>query len=463
MIRVFRHYISSAYLLLVVLEGLVYLSAVPVAYWIRLGITEGWHNTLALKTTALIYAVVMLTTAASLGSYQRTLSQDFSTQFLRMTTVFIIATLAMAVIFYSFPGIFYGRGVLLGTVLYSAVGVAIVRLLFRRYVDSEAIQHRVLVLGTGDKANEIEQFSKTHQYAGFIVIGYVALTEDVHKIPNQRLIQQKSSLQMIAKDFDIDELVIALDDERLRIPVEEILACKMDGLTVIDFLSFFEKHSGEIYIDRIRPSWLYLSDGFRIDGFVLTIKRIIDLFASFLLLMFFLPIMMIIVVAIAIDSHGKGSILYRQTRVGENGKEFEILKFRSMRPDAEQNGSVQWAKTDDERITRLGNILRKYRLDELPQLYNIFAGEMSLVGPRPERPEFVEQLIKVIPYYQERHQVKPGLTGWAQLNYSYGASVEDARKKHQYDLYYLKNYSIFLDILIMLQTVEVMLWKKGSR
>ncbi|MEE9425817.1 MAG: TIGR03013 family XrtA/PEP-CTERM system glycosyltransferase [Methylococcales bacterium] len=463
MIRVFRHYISSAYLLLVVLEGLVYLSAVPVAYWIRLGITEGWNNTLALKTTALIYAVVMLTTAASLGSYKRTLSQDFSTQFLRMTTVFIIASLAMAVIFYSFPGIFFGRGVLLGTVLYSAVGVAAVRFLFRHYVDSEAIQQRVLVLGTGDKADEIEQFSKTHQYAGFIVIGYVALTEDVHTIPNQRLIQQKSSLQTIAKDFDIDELVIALDDERLKIPVEDILACKMHGLTVIDFLSFFEKHSGEIYIDRVRPSWLYLSDGFRIDGFVLTIKRIIDLFASFLLSMFFLPIMMLIVVAIAIDSHGKGSILYRQMRVGESGKEFEILKFRSMRPDAEQDGSVQWAKTDDERITRLGNILRKYRLDELPQLYNIFSGEMSLVGPRPERPEFVEQLIKEIPYYQERHQVKPGLTGWAQLNYSYGASVEDARKKHQYDLYYLKNYSIFLDLLIMLQTVEVMLWKKGSR
>lgn len=463
MIRVFRHYISSAYLLLVVLEGLVYLSAVPVAYWIRLGITEGWNNTLALKTTALIYAVVMLTTAASLGSYKRTLSQDFSTQFLRMTTVFIIASLAMAVIFYSFPGIFFGRGVLLGTVLYSAVGVAAVRFLFRHYVDSEAIQQRVLVLGTGDKADEIEQFSKTHQYAGFIVIGYVALTEDVHTIPNQRLIQQKSSLQTIAKDFDIDELVIALDDERLKIPVEDILACKMHGLTVIDFLSFFEKHSGEIYIDRVRPSWLYLSDGFRIDGFVLTIKRIIDLFASFLLSMFFLPIMMLIVVAIAIDSHGKGSILYRQMRVGESGKEFEILKFRSMRPDAEQDGSVQWAKTDDERITRLGNILRKYRLDELPQLYNIFSGEMSLVGPRPERPEFVEQLIKEIPYYQERHQVKPGLTGWAQLNYSYGASVEDARKKHQYDLYYLKNYSVFLDFIIMLQTVEVMLWKKGSR
>jgi sugar transferase (PEP-CTERM system associated) len=270
-------------------------------------------------------------------------------------------------------------------------------------------------------------------------------------------------LDKIVQNFDIDELVIALDDERLQIPVDDILACKLEGVRVIDFLTFFEKHSGEIRLDMVRPSWLYLSDGFCIDGFVRTIKRVMDLLASVLVLLVFSPLMVIVAIAISIESRGKGSILYRQMRVGRDGHEFEILKFRSMRPDAEIDGQAQWAKTDDDRITRLGNILRKYRLDELPQLYNVFRGEMSLVGPRPERPEFVEELNKEIPYYKERHQVKPGLTGWAQLNYSYGASIEDARKKHQYDLYYLKNYSIFLDLLIMLQTVEVMLWKKGSR
>jgi sugar transferase (PEP-CTERM system associated) len=463
MIRVFRHYISSAYLLLVVLEALVYLTAVPVAYWIRLGISEGWDETIALKTASLIYALVMLSTAASLGLYQRALSQSFSVYFLRMMMVFGIATLAMAVMFYSFPGIFLGRGVLLGTVLYSAMGVAAVRFLFIRFVDHDAIQQRVLVLGAGEKANQIEEYNKTNMHSRFKVLGYVSPTTETRIISEERIIQYNSSLHKIVQKLDIDELVIALDDERMQIPVDDILACKMDGLSVIDFLSFFEKHTGEISIDRIRPSWLYLSDGFCIDGFVRTIKRMIDLLASVLLLMLFLPLMVIIAIAISIDSHGKGSILYRQTRVGKHGQEFEILKFRSMRPDAEQNGGAQWAKTGDERITRLGNILRKYRLDELPQLYNVFHGEMSLVGPRPERPEFVEQLIKEIPYYQERHQVKPGLTGWAQLNFSYGASVEDARKKHQYDLYYLKNYSVFLDILIMLQTLEVMIWKKGSR
>ena len=463
MIRLFRHYISSAYLILILFEGLVYLSAIPVAYWLRLGFTIGLDNVFAIKATSLIYATVMLTAAASLGLYQRALSQDYPAQVLRMLMVFGIASLIMAVVFYSFPGIFLGRGVLLGTVLYSALGVTVVRFVFVRYVDTEAIQQRVLVLGAGEKANEIEEYSKANKHAGFRVLGYVSPDTETRLISDQRIIQLNYPLHKISQNLDIDELVIALDDERSQIPVDDILACKMEGFKVIDFLTFFEKHSGEIRIDMVRPSWLYLSDGFCLDSFVRSVKRTIDLLSSIFVLIIFFPVMVIIAFAISIESRGKGPILYRQNRVGRDGCEFEILKFRSMRPDAENNGQAQWAKTDDERITCLGNVLRKYRLDELPQLYNVLHGEMSLVGPRPERPEFVDQLNKEIPYYKERHQVKPGLTGWAQLNYSYGASVEDARKKHQYDLYYLKNYSIFLDFLIMLQTVEVMLWKKGSR
>ena len=463
MIRLFRHYISSAYLVLILLEGLVYLSAIPIAYWLRLGITVGWNDPFALKMTSLIYATAMLAAAASLGLYQRAISQDYSAQILRMMVVFGIASLVMAMVFYSFPGIFLGRGVLLGTVLYSAIGLAVVRFLFIRYVDTEAIQQRVLVLGAGEKANEIEEFHKSNRHSGFKVLGYISPETETRIVDDKRIIKLNNPLYKIAENLDIDELVIALDDERLQIPVDDILACKMQGFKVIDFLTFFEKHSGAIRIEMVRPSWLYLSDGFCLDGFVRTVKRFMDLIASVLVLILFFPVMVFVAFAISIESRGKGPILYRQIRVGEEGHEFEILKFRSMRPDAEEDGQAKWAKTDDNRITVLGNILRKYRLDELPQLYNVFRGEMSLVGPRPERPEFVDELIKEIPYYNERHQVKPGLTGWAQLNYSYGASVEDARKKHQYDLYYLKNYSIFLDFLIMLQTVEVMLWKKGSR
>ncbi len=464
MIRIFRHYISSAYLILILLEGIVYLSAIPVAYWFRLGITVGWDEyMLALKVMSPIYAFAMLTSAASLGLYQRALSQDYAAQVLRMVMVFSIASLVMAVVFYSLPELFLGRGVLLGAVFYSAVGVTVVRILFNRYVDSEAIQQRVLVLGAGEKASQIEEYSNAHKHSGYRVLGFISNTSETQKIADHRIIQLNRPLHKIALNLDIDELVIALDEERSQIPVDDLFNCKMAGFRIIDFLTFFEKHSGEIRIDMLRPSWLYFSDGFCVDGFVRTIKRMIDLFASVVVLMLFFPIMVFIALAISIESRGKGSILYRQNRVGQDGCEFEILKFRSMRPDAEENGEAQWAAANDDRVTRLGSILRKYRLDELPQLYNVFHGEMSLVGPRPERPEFVEELAKVIPYYKERHQVKPGLTGWAQLNYPYGASVEDARKKHQYDLYYLKNYSIFLDLLIMLQTVEVMIWKKGSR
>jgi len=463
MIRIFRHYISSAYLTLILLEGLVYLTAIPVAYWLRLGIIGGWQNVSAIKITALIYAVVMVISTASFGLYQRALSNNYSAQVLRMMMVFGVASLVMAVVFYSLPGLFLGRGVLLGTLLYSAIGVTVVRFLFNRYVDSEAIQQRILVLGVGEKALEIEGHSKSSRHVGYRVLGYISSDKEARKIDEQRIITLNLPLHKIAENLDVDELVIAVDDERLQLPVDDILECKMEGFAIIDFLTFFEKHSGEIRIDMVRPSWLYLSDGFCLDGFVRTLKRVMDLLASVLLLVFFFPVMVIVAIAISVESRGKGSILYRQTRVGLDGREFEILKFRSMCADAEQDGQAQWATTDDDRITCVGNILRKYRLDELPQLYNVFRGEMSLVGPRPERPEFVAELSEKIPYYKERHQVKPGLTGWAQLNYSYGASVEDARNKHQYDLYYLKNFSIFLDLLIMLQTVEVMLWKKGSR
>ncbi|MCH9697507.1 MAG: TIGR03013 family PEP-CTERM/XrtA system glycosyltransferase [Gammaproteobacteria bacterium] len=463
MIRLFRHYISSAYLILILFEGLVYLTAIPVAYWVRLGMHLGWNNVFELKITSVIYAVVMLATAASLGLYQRSLSQNYSAQILRMLIVFVLASLIMAVVFYSFPGLFLGRGVLLGTILYSALGVTLVRYVFSSYVDTEAIQRRLLVLGAGEKAWEIEEYSKSNHHAGFKVIGYIASATENPLIDQQRIITVNNSLPKLAEQFDIDEVVIAYDDERSQIPVDDILACKMEGFGIIDSLTFFEKHRGEIRIDMVRPSWLYFSDGFRLDNFIRTIKRLIDLLASSVLLILFLPVMILIALAIALESRGKGSILYRQTRVGLAGQEFEILKFRSMLPNAEQGGQAQWAIQNDNRITALGNILRKYRLDELPQLVNVLRGEMSLVGPRPERPEFVEELSKQIPYYVERHQVKPGLTGWAQLNFSYGSSVDDARIKHQYDLYYLKNYSIFLDFLIMLQTVEVMLWKKGSR
>jgi len=236
----------------------------------------------------------------------------------------------------------------------------------------------------------------------------------------------------------------------------------MDGVTVIDMLTFFERETGKVKLDLVNPSWLFLSDGFRISSMSMALKRGLDIVISLLFLPVFLPVMLAIVIAIWLESRGRGPVIYRQTRVGNGGKEFQIYKFRSMRVNAEQDGVARWAQKRDSRVTRVGAVIRKIRLDELPQLFNVVKGDMSFVGPRPERPEFVKELEVQYPYYRERHRLRPGLTGWAQIRYEYGSKPEDAFEKLQYDLYYTKNFSIFLDLLIILHTVEVVLMGKGA-
>jgi sugar transferase (PEP-CTERM system associated) len=237
----------------------------------------------------------------------------------------------------------------------------------------------------------------------------------------------------------------------------------MSGVDVLNLVSFFERRGGKIRLDMLYPSWLYLSDGFRESTFRRAHKRTFDLALVLLLLPVALPFMLLIALAVFVESGGRGPILYKQTRVQQDGIPFQIYKFRSMVVDAEQGGVARWASKNDARITRVGSVLRKGRLDELPQLFNVLKGDMSFVGPRPERPEFVAQLAEKIPYYEERHRVKPGLTGWAQIRYPYGDSEQDALEKLQYDLYYVKNYSIFLDLLILLQTAEVVVLGKGAQ
>ncbi|MCK4704969.1 MAG: TIGR03013 family PEP-CTERM/XrtA system glycosyltransferase, partial [Gammaproteobacteria bacterium] len=238
---------------------------------------------------------------------------------------------------------------------------------------------------------------------------------------------------------------------------------KMSGINILDLVTFFERRAGKIRLDMLSPSWLYLSEGFSIGTFRRMGKRAFDIFVVLLLLPVALPFMFLVSLAIIIESGGRGPVLYSQTRVKQDGLPFQIYKFRSMATDAEKDGVARWASKNDSRITRVGRIIRKGRLDELPQLFNVLDGDMSFVGPRPERPEFVEKLAETIPYYEERHRVKPGLTGWAQVCYSYGDTEEDSIQKLQYDLYYVKNYSVFLDLFILLQTAEVVMLGKGAQ
>jgi sugar transferase (PEP-CTERM system associated) len=237
----------------------------------------------------------------------------------------------------------------------------------------------------------------------------------------------------------------------------------MNGIQVLDLLSFFEKEIALIPIDILHPSWIFFSSGFRLGGLAQYGKRVLDLIGSVLILLVASPFMLLVALAIWIESGFKGPIFYHQNRVGLNGRQFHVHKFRSMYTDAEADGKPRWAQANDSRVTKVGALIRKTRLDELPQVYNVLRGEMSLVGPRPERPQFVEELSREIPFYDERHRVKPGVTGWAQLCYEYGSTIDDAKQKLEYDLYYVKNASLFLDLIILLETVEVVLWGRGAR
>jgi sugar transferase (PEP-CTERM system associated) len=259
---------------------------------------------------------------------------------------------------------------------------------------------------------------------------------------------------------------VALDDRRLgfggKVSMHQLLDCKMNGANVVEALSFCEKELQQIELKLLYPGWLIFSDGFQFKAMRTYSKRAFDLIASSLLLALAWPLMMLTALAIAVESRFRHGVLYRQVRTGQGGKPFQLMKYRSMRPNAETSGP-EWARKNDDRITRVGGFIRMTRLDELPQIYNILKGDMSFIGPRPERPEFVAQLREEIPYYDERHRVKPGLMGWAQLCYPYGASIDDAEQKLRYDLYYIKNHSLLLDLMIVVQTVEVVLVGSGAR
>jgi sugar transferase (PEP-CTERM system associated) len=263
--------------------------------------------------------------------------------------------------------------------------------------------------------------------------------------------------------LEVDEIVMAMDDRRQQFPLKELLDCRLKGIDVVELASFLERETGKVYLDILIPSWMIFGDGFRRDFIRRYSERAFDIAASLVLLMLTLPVMLLTMLAIKLEEGVRAPLLYGQPRVGCGGKVFRVMKFRSMRTNAESDGRARWAKANDDRVTRVGRFIRKVRIDELPQLFNVLGGQMSFVGPRPERPEFVGQLSESIPYYDIRHAVKPGITGWAQLCYPYGASEQDALEKLQYDLYYVKNHSLVVDVLILLQTVEVILFNKGAR
>lgn len=323
------------------------------------------------------------------------------------------------------------------------------------------LRSRVLVFGTGEKALAVERALRDSDPGVQIIGFYPSALENESRVASSRLLSRSRSLTETALERHADSIVVAVNERRGgAMPLRELLDCKLYGVKVMDLESYFEETLGQIRLDALYAGWLVFGQGFR-QGFLRTaVKRCFDIFFASLLLTLALPIMAVAAVLIVLESGFP--ILYRQERVGLNGRLFNVIKFRSMRTDAEKDGKPRWATAKDDRVTRVGRIIRKLRIDELPQLFSVLAGDMSLVGPRPERPFFVDKLMREIPFYAVRHSIKPGLTGWAQVSYHYGASVEDSAEKLQYDLYYVKNHSLLLDLLVLLKTVGVVLTGKGA-
>ncbi len=327
------------------------------------------------------------------------------------------------------------------------------------------IKPRALILGTGAKAETLWR-AMDNGFHGPNVDGFIQLERQGAAaagglLPAQRILGMPSDLAAYARDHRIGEIVIALDDGSARLPEQDLIHCRMGGVSVTDSASFAERITGRVKLDLMESDWLIFAPGFRRGKLKGLTKRGTDLLYSSLVLAAVLPLLPLIALLVKLDS--PGPVLYRQKRVGLEGRIFEIYKFRSMRTDAEADGKARWAQNDDDRVTRLGHVLRRSRLDELPQLFNVLKGDMSMVGPRPERPEFTEELAEALPLYQKRHTIRPGITGWAQINYPYGASIDDAREKLEYDLYYVKNYSLFLDLVTLIQTARIALGGIGSR
>lgn len=460
-LRIFDRHIHRL-ALLALTEAATVVLAVHLAFLVRFqGFTATFTAGQIWPRDVLIAGVFLLSLAA-LGLYQLRHRAGFNGVLVRLALALIFAEVALASIFYVAPALFGGRSVGLLAGGFALVGLAITRFGFLRLVDEEVFKRRVLVWGAGARAASLtRRLRRRTDQRGFRIVAYLRTPGDSDDGPGGKTVQTPGELVRLALQHKVEEIVVATDDRRRGFPTAELLECRLRGIRVTDLVTFLERESGRVSVELMHPSWLIFSSGFRCDALRLATKRVFDVVVALAILLVSLPISLLTMLAIKLEDGGP--VLYRQIRIGQNGRHFRVMKFRSMRVDAEKAGQPVWASLNDARVTRIGRVIRKLRIDELPQVLNVLVGHMSFVGPRPERPAFVEELAQTIPFYRERHFVKPGITGWAQVRYSYGSSRKDAQEKLEYDLYYVKHHSLAFDLLVLLQTVEIVLFRVGSR
>ena len=461
MIRLFKHYIPNAVFLLGLFDFALLILAGEAGWTLRarqIGMDAGlivdrWQP-------LVLFAVLVQTAMIAVGVYGSDALRSMRYAIARLLVAISLGILALSALYFLLPWLGLWRSNLFYAMFIAMALLFFVRLVLGGFLGTAAFRRRVLVLGAGQRAARLRTLGERPE-AGFVIVGYVGMSDSAPVIEEAINRNAIHNLTRFVDNLGVSEVVLALEERRNALPLKDLLRIKTTGVHVNDFSTFMERETGRVDLDTVNPSWLIFSDGFSSGRmFSSALKRLFDIAASLLLLAMTLPLIVIFAVLVKIDS--RGPAFFRQTRVGLYGQSFNLIKLRSMRVDAEANGA-QWAAEHDPRVTRVGRLIRKLRIDELPQAWTVLKGQMSFVGPRPERPEFVAGLEDQLPYYAERHMVKPGITGWAQINYPYGASIEDSRHKLEYDLYYAKNYTPFLDLLILLQTLRVVLWHEGAR
>jgi sugar transferase (PEP-CTERM system associated) len=454
--------VNAQIIVLAAVEFVLAVAAVQFAAFVRFSghlpaEIEGWR----LWVRAAVFGAAVIVGLTAMGLYQVRQRLKVEAVLIRMLVGLGFAAVGLTLVYYAIPDLGLGRGWWALSFTFTLLLLVGSRAVSARLVDQDIFRRRVLVFGAGKRAASLLQLRRRSDRRGFQIVAFVPVPDEPRAIQDERVDPSPGTLAELARTHDAEEIVIAMDERRRNFPIKELLDCKFAGVDVIDVVAFLERESGKVKIDLMDPSWLIFSEGFTRRSSRMVMFRLFDLVVSLIAVAIGWPVFVLTALAILIDD-GR-PVFYRQTRVGLLGKEFELLKFRSMTKNAEQNGEAQWAQRNDDRVTKVGAWIRKLRFDELPQLWNVIKGDMRLVGPRPERTEFVKALSQKIPYYHERHCVKPGLTGWAQLSYPYGSSERDALEKLQFDLYYVKNQSLIFDLMILLQTVEVVIWGKGAR
>lgn len=380
--------------------------------------------------------------------------------FIRMMQAFGVGCILLALIYTLFPSIIISTSIFWSCYLIICASLLIWRSLYYLVLERKLFAKEIILVGTGETAAKIAMEIKNNRESGFVIGALIGTTAPIFDHGDIPVAASLADLHGNPRLSGIERIVVALDDRRGTMPIADLLTSKLRGRIIEDGISFYEAITGKILVEKVNPAWLIFSEGFDCGRMTYLVKRILDLVLAFLGLSLSLPVTLMTAILIKLES--PGPVFYRQERVGERGDVFSIIKFRSMRQDAEKDGAV-WACHNDNRVTRIGGFIRKVRIDEIPQIWNVIRGQMSFVGPRPERPIFVDQLVQKLPYYSLRHSAKPGITGWAQVCYPYGASEEDALRKLEYDLYYIKHQSFFIDLLIIFRTVKTVLFQKGSR